>query len=157
MTQTPDPEPEDEAAFTAPDQRDRRRRARRGPRDRRAGTTPPAGVERRVGDRRASDRRHAPSVPDLYRANVRSINEYPLDADELEFINTVNAYKQRHQRPFPTWSEVLHVLRFLGYRKTGAMPGGSPSAVADVDDADDDAADDEGEGATGSPGDVAQG
>lgn len=46
------------------------------------------------------------------------MNEYPLLPDEMEFINAINAYKQRYARPFPTWSEVLHVLRALGYRKT---------------------------------------
>ena len=62
-------------------------------------------------------------MPPQYRGSVRSINEYPLDPAELEFINTLNAYRQRYQRPFPTWSEVLHIVRFLGYRKV-AEPGG---------------------------------
>ena len=56
-------------------------------------------------------------MPDRYRAGARHINEYPLTQEELEFINAMNAYKQRHDRPFPTWSEVLHVVRSLGYLK----------------------------------------
>jgi hypothetical protein len=116
-------------AFTAPDPRDRRKGPRRGEKDRRAGSEAPPGVERRTGDRRQSDRRAKTAVPDQYRGNVRSINEYPLQADELEFINAINAYKQRHSRPVPTWSEVLHVLRFLGYRKPAGgaeRPAGDP-------------------------------
>ena len=66
-----------------------------------------------------------PAVAEQYRGNTRSINEYPLDPDELEFINAINAYKQTHNRSFPTWSEVLHVLRFLGYRKVA--PPGNPA------------------------------
>lgn len=46
------------------------------------------------------------------------MNEYPLLPDEMEFINAVNAYKQRYAKPFPTWSEVLHILRSLGYEKS---------------------------------------
>src|SRR5688500_18851339 len=109
-----DAPPADEPATASSDPRDRRRSDRRSGADRRAGTEAPPGVERRQGDRRATDRRSQPQVPDLYRGNVRSINEYPLEADELEFINAINGYKTRHNRPFPTWSEVLHVLRFLG-------------------------------------------
>jgi hypothetical protein len=115
--------PAEEPASAAPDPRDRRKNERRSGRDRRAGTAPPPGVERRQGDRRATDRREEPVVPDQYRAGARHMNEYPLLPEEMEFINAVNAYKQRHQRPFPTWSEVLHVLKALGYTKQAA---GSP-------------------------------
>jgi hypothetical protein len=73
-------------------------------------------------------------VPPQYRANVRSINEYPLDPDELEFINTLQSYRQRYQRPFPTWSEVLHILKFLGYRKVVA-PGWGDGTDEDDDPA----------------------
>lgn len=37
---------------------------------------------------------------------------------ELEFMNAMQAYKQSSGRMFPTWSEVLEVLRDLGYEKT---------------------------------------
>jgi len=37
---------------------------------------------------------------------------------ELEFMNAMQAYKQSSGRMFPTWSEVLEVLRNLGYEKT---------------------------------------
>ena len=110
--------PADATASAVPDPRDRRKGLRRGVADRRAGTKPPTGVERREGDRRASDRRTDVAVPEQYRAGARHMNEYPLLADEMEFINAVNAYKQRYSKPFPTWSEVLHVLRSLGYAKT---------------------------------------
>ena len=71
-------------------------------------------------DRRRSDRRGDPPVPDQYRAGARHMNEYPLLPEEMEFINAINAYKTKHSRPFPTWSEVLHVLKALGYRKADA-------------------------------------
>ncbi|MCC6786048.1 MAG: hypothetical protein IT457_24610 [Planctomycetes bacterium] len=43
--------------------------------------------------------------------------EHDLGPDELEFIAALDRFKKKHGRPFPTWSEVLTVLRELGYRK----------------------------------------
>ncbi len=37
--------------------------------------------------------------------------------DEVEFMNAMNAYKRTSGRMFPTCSEVLEVLRGLGYCK----------------------------------------
>ena len=36
---------------------------------------------------------------------------------EMEFMQAMSAYKQASGRMFPTWSEVLEVLRDLGYEK----------------------------------------
>ena len=47
----------------------------------------------------------------------RRINEYPMSDAELEFIKAVNEYKQRYNKPFPTWSEILHILKSIGYEK----------------------------------------
>lgn len=40
-----------------------------------------------------------------------------IDAEVLEFIEAIDKYKQKHSRPFPSWSEVLMVLKSLGYAK----------------------------------------
>ena len=81
---------------TADDRRQAERRQEREPVER----------ERRGGkDRRQAARRK------------RSMNQYDLEADTLEFINAINAFKSRVGRPFPTWSEVLKILRDLGYEK----------------------------------------
>jgi hypothetical protein len=40
-----------------------------------------------------------------------------IDAEVLEFIDALDRFKKDHGRPFPSWSEVLHVLRQLGYQK----------------------------------------
>jgi hypothetical protein len=37
--------------------------------------------------------------------------------DEVEFLSAVEAYKKDNRRPFPSWCEILRVLRSLGYRK----------------------------------------
>jgi hypothetical protein len=39
---------------------------------------------------------------------------------EMEFMMAMSDYKQRSGRMFPTWSEVLEVLRGLGYEKVSA-------------------------------------
>jgi hypothetical protein len=43
-----------------------------------------------------------------------------MTADETEFLLAVAAYQKRYQRRYPTWREVLHILRCLGYRKADA-------------------------------------
>ena len=53
-------------------------------------------------------------------------------AAELEFMNAMQKYKHLSGRMFPTWSEVLEVLRDLGYEKAtgdGAVRG-TPTALA---------------------------
>jgi hypothetical protein len=38
---------------------------------------------------------------------------------EMEFMRAMQLYKQASGRMFPTWSEVLEVLKGLGYEKVG--------------------------------------
>ena len=35
----------------------------------------------------------------------------------LEFVLAIDEYKRINKRPFPTWSEVFEVIRYLGYRR----------------------------------------
>ena len=39
------------------------------------------------------------------------------DAEEVEFIKAIDKFKRENRRPFPAWSEVLAVLRSLGWKK----------------------------------------
>ena len=106
---------------------------------RRSDVGPPQGqTDQRLADRRTGmDRRR----PHLHYEELtqhprpeRNINDYPLSTDELEFINAINDYKSKFSRPFPTWSEILHVLRTLGYIRVDAdlplPPGFEPSSIA---------------------------
>ncbi len=45
---------------------------------------------------------------------------------EREFMQAMQEYKHRSGRMFPTWSEILEVLRDLGYEKTdpACVPAG---------------------------------
>ena len=68
-------------------------------------------------DKRSGSDRRA-DEPDGERRKVeRRINEYVLTPDVLEFINAVNSFKSRHQKPFPTWSEIYEIFVGLGYKK----------------------------------------
>ena len=78
---------------------DRRSGDRRGVVDRRG------GLDRRRGPgRRRSDDR-------------RSAEEGEMTPEQLEFLMAVNEYKRVNKRPFPSWTEVLDVMKALGYRK----------------------------------------
>jgi hypothetical protein len=35
----------------------------------------------------------------------------------LEFVLAIDNYKRVNNRPFPSWSEVFEIIRYLGYRK----------------------------------------
>ena len=54
-------------------------------------------------------------------------------ADEWEFIKAVGRYQRTYGRRYPSWREVLTILKSLGYRKTDSPtplpkpPLGSPT------------------------------
>ena len=63
------------------------------------------GLDRQRGPgRRLSDER-------------KSAEEGQLSDEQFEFLQAINEYKQKNARPFPTWTEVLEVIKALGYRK----------------------------------------
>lgn len=53
--------------------------------------------------------------------------ERQYSSAELEFMQAMHEYKQSSGRMFPTWSEVLEVLRSLGYDKPPRTPGLTPT------------------------------
>ena len=46
--------------------------------------------------------------------------ERDYSLDEVEFMKAMDEYKRKSGRMFPTWSEVLEVVRSLGYAKQTA-------------------------------------
>lgn len=79
-----------------------RRWTRRGPRGEKT------GLERRRGPgRRRTD-------------FAKSAEEGEMTGEQFLFIAAIDAYKRVNDRPFPSWTEVLEVIRKLGYRKTQA-------------------------------------
>ncbi len=46
-----------------------------------------------------------------------SLRPDEMPPDVLEFITAMDDYKRTHRRPFPNWSEVLDVVKTLGYAR----------------------------------------
>src|SRR5579871_264492 len=96
--------------------------SQRRPNDRRKRNIPVAVDRRKPGsDRRKVERR---------RQVDPTTCERDYTDDEIEFMKAMDQYKRDNRRPFPTWSEVLEVLRALGYRKVAeptALPGLQPA------------------------------
>jgi hypothetical protein len=80
------------------------------------------GPERRAADRRSvADRRSALDRrrgPGRRRTDIRrEAEEGEMSGELLEFVLAIDEYKRVNNRPFPSWSEVFEVIRYLGYRK----------------------------------------
>lgn len=68
-------------------------------------------VDRRLG----LDRRRGPG---RRRSEERKAAEEGQMSDEqFEFVMAVDEYKRANARPFPTWTEVLDLIKALGYRR----------------------------------------
>ena len=87
-----------------------------------AGDTEPREADRRQGDRRSVvdrrvglDRRRGPGR--RRSDDRRSAEEGEMTEEQFEFLMAINEYKKVNKRPFPSWTEVLDVMRALGYRK----------------------------------------
>ncbi len=64
------------------------------------------GLERRRGaGRRLSDFQ-------------KSAEEGEMNTEQFMFLMAIDAFKKGNARQFPTWTDVLEVIRLLGYRKT---------------------------------------
>ena len=87
-------------------------------------------MDRRAGDRRAQADRRQQDVPvanDRRQGERRKVQrrrqidpttcERDYNGDEIEFMQALDAYKRSSGRMFPTCSEILEVIRALGYEK----------------------------------------
>lgn len=64
------------------------------------------GLERRRGPgRRLSD-------------FTRSAEEGEMNQEQFMFLMAIEQFKKANAKTFPTWTDVLEVIRLLGYRKT---------------------------------------
>ena len=66
-------------------------------------------IRRKTKSRRPA-RRDSDAAPSTPRPDE-------MDPELIEFIQAMDHYKRVHQRPFPNWSEVLEVLKGLGYER----------------------------------------
>ncbi len=97
-----------------PPEKDRRKNARRNTVVERRNTGG-TGLERRRGPgRRRSD-------------FMKAAEEGEMTSEQFLFVMAIDAYKRVNNQPYPTWTEVLEVIRKLGYRKTCDMQLSLPS------------------------------
>lgn len=98
-----------------------------------------AKLENRIQNRRiGSDRRRANAAATLPTEERRTTPrrkverrrmidpttcERDYSGDEVEFMKAMDDYKRKSGRMFPTWSEVLEVVRSLGYVKPDLTAG----------------------------------
>ena len=82
------------------------------------------GEERRSGDDRrksVADRRFGLERrrgPGKRRTDDRkSAEEGQMSDEQFEFLMAIDEYKQKNARPFPTWTEILDVIKAMGYRR----------------------------------------
>ncbi len=61
---------------------------------------------------------------------TKSAEEGELTTEQFHFLSAVEAFKRSNNKMFPTWTDVLEVVRLLGYRKT--MP--SELSLRNVED-----------------------
>lgn len=40
-----------------------------------------------------------------------------MSDEQFAFLMAIDEYKRKNAKPFPTWTEVLEVIKALGYRK----------------------------------------
>ncbi len=69
----------------------------------------------RVDRRDGFDRRRGPG----HRRSPerRAAEEGEMNEEQFEFLMAIDQYKRANQRPFPTWTEALEVIKAIGYRK----------------------------------------
>ena len=76
------------------------------------------GKERRqnvVNRRLGLDRRRGPG---RRRSDDRkSAEEGQMSDEQFEFLMAIDEYKRKNSIPFPTWTEVLELIKALGYRR----------------------------------------
>ncbi|HIG10202.1 MAG: hypothetical protein ABGY71_14485 [bacterium] len=41
-----------------------------------------------------------------------------MTAEVMDFLSAIDEYKRVNERPFPSWSEVLVILKDLGYKRS---------------------------------------
>ena len=68
-------------------------------------------IDRRLG----LDRRRGPGR--RLTEERKSAEEGQMSQEQFEFLMAIDEYKQKNSRPFPTWTEILEVVKALGYRK----------------------------------------
>ena len=88
--------------YTGPE---RRKSGASDRRDRRQTTDRRSGLDRRRG-------------PGRRRGDIRrEAEEGEISGELYEFVMAIDEYKRVNKRPFPSYSEIFELIKYLGYRK----------------------------------------
>ncbi|MHC4264948.1 MAG: hypothetical protein ACYSUK_03345 [Planctomycetota bacterium] len=68
-------------------------------------------VDRRLG----LDRRRGPGR--RRSEDRKSAEEGQMTDEQFEFLMAIDEYKKKNNKHFPTWTEVLEIIKALGYRR----------------------------------------
>lgn len=92
--------------------------------------TPPEGHDSVIDRRSGIDRRNIPTelggmgfdrrrgVGRRLSDFTRAAEEGDLNKEQFLFVMAIEAFKRENGKTFPQWTDVLEVIRLLGYRKT---------------------------------------
>ncbi len=87
------------------------------------------GLERRVPEPTNLERRRGPG---RRRTDfMRSAEEGEMTQEQFMFVMAIDSFKRVNGLTFPTWTEILEVIRKLGYRKIMASELNLGSRVED--------------------------
>ncbi len=62
---------------------------------------------------------------------MRAAEEGEMTQEQFMFVMAIEAFKRVNDKTFPTWTDVLEIVRKLGYRKTMASEVNLGSRVED--------------------------
>jgi hypothetical protein len=118
---SPDVSPDDAGAAAPVDRRQQQHTPRNSGERRQNMVDRRCGLERRVvdiGSPTGLERRRGPGR--RRTDDRRSAEEGEMTDEQFEFVLAIDTYKRLNSRPFPTWTEILEVVKQLGYRKVAA-------------------------------------
>jgi len=86
-----------------------------------------AAERREGGERRllSLDRRRGPGR--RRSDDRRAAEEGQMTDEQFEFIMAIDQYKKQNNKPFPSWTEILDILKTIGYRKVA-----EPCSIKDL-------------------------
>lgn len=94
------------------------------------------GPERRVGSRRTGlERRRGAGI--RREEDRRSAEEGEMTPEQFEFVQAIETYKRKKNRPFPNWVDVHGVITALGYQSVEAKTidfNEAPASTFDTSD-----------------------
>jgi len=90
-----------------------------------------SGIDRRLRPGAATSGLERRRGPGRRRSDfAKAAEEGELTSEQFNFVAAIEAFKKANEKTFPTWTDVLEVIRLLGYRKTCS----SELSLRNVDD-----------------------